>query len=212
MPSLFNRKSKETKAKEAEVRAEAHAAAIKNDADLRPPPPPYSTEADAGPSAKGDAMYDAPPPASDQSVDLDMAFAKLNLTNGSQDLSIDTCLAHLKLLFAFQNMMEDVGYTDGLWNLWNTCADISTPDLEDMDMKNGLEVDPGLNDTKEKRAILSRVREKRWALFVARAVDRYESWWDSLSEGPKLVQADFDNQNSPKYVQFPNIGGKQGVG
>ena len=67
----------------------------------------------------------------------------------------DYCLAHLQLLSVFHALKEDVGYNDGLFNLW----DIRWENAEN------------------REETLVRMREKRWALYVARAVERFEDWW-----------------------------------
>ncbi|KAI1025293.1 hypothetical protein LB505_009619 [Fusarium chuoi] len=55
------------------------------------------------------------------------------------------------------------------------------------------------HDLEDKKKSLSKVREKRWALFVARAVDRYEAWWDSLPrELSRLTEGIMTDKNSPR--------------
>lgn len=202
MPSLFNRKSKI-----AETKADAV------NGHNGPAPPSYGEAlGSTGLSLarlsdnRRATTFGLPPPGSEPAIDLDAAFAKLDLSNGARNPDTDTCLAHLKLLFAFQTMKEDIGYTDGLWNIWDTCADGNMSVLEDMDVEEEIDPDPESKGLKQKQIVLSKLREKRWALFVARAVDRYEAWWDSLSEGPRLLEADFDDQTSAKYCLFPDAG------
>jgi hypothetical protein len=62
---------------------------------------------------------EAPPSQSETPhPDITAAFAALNLTNEPLRLpTADTCLAHLKLLYAFRNLKDDIGYTDGLWGI-----------------------------------------------------------------------------------------------
>ncbi|KAK1638610.1 hypothetical protein BDP81DRAFT_392061 [Colletotrichum phormii] len=40
----------------------------------------------------------------------------------------DTCLAHLRLLTAFNRLKTETGYRDGLWNIWDVRADNNTRD------------------------------------------------------------------------------------
>ncbi|KAF3764157.1 hypothetical protein M406DRAFT_226915, partial [Cryphonectria parasitica EP155] len=139
-------------------------------------------------------------------VDINAAFANLSLRSTPGEPDEDTCLAHLKLLFAIQSMKDDVGYTDGLWGLWDTLADNDDLDLDDVPSDDLL---PGAPTTSKKDADpdqqrkvrLSKLREKRWALFVARAVDRYESWWNHL---PKtlLREEDMYEGTSSAYSVF----------
>ena len=146
-------------------------------------------------------------------ADHTAAFANLKLSNLPMNPDIDTCLAHLKLLAAFHAMKEEVGYTDGLWGLWNTRADIS-----DLVPENGPFADskprfrevalarPATRTAYEKIAVLSKLREKRWAVFVSRSVKRYEAWWKSMLT-PSLKEADMGVRgDASSYGEFPWIG------
>jgi len=137
-------------------------------------------------------------------VNLTEAFDKLSLGTGSKYPDVDTCLAHLKLLFAFQVMKEEVGYTDGLWNIWDTRADDSATVSDVHDLEETPASGPAGDEASKKRlAILSKIREKRWAVFLARAVDRYEAWWTSMRapNGP-LSGAVMFIPGSDKYEAF----------
>lgn len=143
------------------------------------PPPAYTDVPDQ--SQPSDS---ARPPPDASHVDITAAFATLSLGAKPRDPTADDCLAHLKLLFAIQSMKDDVGYTDGLWGIWDSLADSDDMGLDDLDAGENL---PGLPAEKQKitpddrrKIRLSKLREKRWALFVARAVDRYETWWNTL--------------------------------
>ncbi len=156
------------------------------------PPPAYQEPANTGHAP------DQPP---DQPPDLTAAFAKLSVSNAPRNPDPDTCLAHLKLLAAFQNMKEDIGYTDGLWNIWDTRADNAELDsnLNDVPPAKTTENEP------DKMAVLSKLREKRWALFVARAVDRYEAWWSSMFR-PSLTEQIMATPRHSSYETFPSVG------
>ncbi|EHK44500.1 hypothetical protein TRIATDRAFT_162830, partial [Trichoderma atroviride IMI 206040] len=142
--------------------------------------------------------------------DVNAAFLNLSFESGITDhldirygLSEDACLAHLKLLHAIQSMKEGVGYTDGLWNLWDDRGKWALDDLRadaDWSMIRKLEKSNAKTVTK---AGHSRIREKRWALFVARAVDRYEAWWKSLGENDMLTEEDMADPDSYKFKKFP---------
>ena len=85
-------------------------------------------------------------------------LSKPNVTTASQSLpSNDECIAHLKLLAAFANLREEVSETDGIFGLSDSLADGYTG---------------GSRDQK-----LIKIREKRWAVYVTRAVDRFQQWW-----------------------------------
>ena len=147
---------------------------------------PFSKAKNVSSKSSNDGS-DAPPAYSvneraepEPPIDLTALFSELKLSNDIEDPGVDTCLAHLKLLHAFQTLKEDVGYTDGLWGLWDTRAECSVT-IEDNGTIEEVSVDPGVTLTEEQKKItLSKIREKRWALFVARAVERYEAWWVSM--------------------------------
>jgi hypothetical protein len=142
--------------------------------------------------------------------DVNAAFTNLSFETSITDhldirysLSEDACLAHLKLLHAIQSMKEEVGYTDGLWNLWNDRGKWAVDDLRadaDWKMIRMLEKSSAKTVT---QAGHSRIREKRWALFVARAVDRYETWWKRLGENIMLTEEDMAEPDSYRYQKFP---------
>jgi hypothetical protein len=188
MPSLIN------KGKSAKASASAEPSSSSS-----APPPTYEA------SGKDKPVSDAPiQPSKEEldSVNLTAAFDNLNLTDAPGAASVDSCLAHLKLLFAFQSMKEDVGYTDGLWDLWDNRADNPDPLIvsELATARAGVPDGPKQEHDK-KLEVLSKLREKRWALFVARAVDRYEAWWSSMTANP-LTEADMEIPDSPKYLGF----------
>lgn len=142
--------------------------------------------------------------------DVNAAFMNLSFELSITDhldirygISEDACLAQLKLLHAIQSMKEEVGYTDGLWNLWNDRGKWALDDLRadaDWSMIRMLEKSNAKTVTK---AGHSRIREKRWALFVARAVDRYEAWWKSLVDPEMLTEEDMEDPESYRYKRFP---------
>lgn len=197
MQSFFKR-SKKSKEKEAEAEAE------KANANRAATPPPTYEDAQGAPPA----FDDAPPsfdsihggssrrPYTDQEVaNLSNAFSSLRLAT-QRDPDVSQCLAHLKLLYAIQTLKEEVGYTDGLWDLWDTRAG-PLPDAED-----GAGGSSGKQAESRVQDVLARIREKRWAVFLARAVDRYETWWKALSQY-RLCEKDME-EVSEKYLSFPN--------
>jgi len=186
MPSLF--RSKDKREKEKEESADTHRPTSENaqNGGSNEALPAYSAQ-DTAASGPDDVA-----PSAD--VDLAAAFAKLSLPSTAADPDPDTCLAHLKLLFAIQSLKEDIGYTDGLWNIWDTRAEGTEVSLA--------EVQPEPPSEKERgNAVLSKIREKRWALFVARAVERYEAWWNSLPKD-ELRVTDMQAGADAKYDLF----------
>jgi hypothetical protein len=150
---------------------------------LPPPGPPPSKE--APPSY---APEDPIPP--EQVAELNSAFESLNLSAQSPDFpKADQCLAHLKLLSAFHAMKEDIGYTDGLFGLWDARCEI-------------------LEGQKRDEA-LAKTREKRWSLFVARAVERFEDWWLTVlvpMEGGERLKSKQMLDNYSPFAQFTDRG------
>ncbi|KAI5467827.1 hypothetical protein BGZ63DRAFT_431370 [Mariannaea sp. PMI_226] len=156
-------------------------------------PPPYAPVEAAGP-----ALQDDLPPGEPGAT-----FPSLNPAPGPADPQSDSCLAHLKLLFAFQNLREDVGYTDGLWGLWDTRAEGNMTVTAEGEVQEDSGTGAKVKDPKEQLLVLSKIREKRWALYVARAVDRYEAWWKAIADGPRLTQEFMQTPNSPLFEDFP---------
>ncbi|KAI9821079.1 MAG: hypothetical protein M1827_003813 [Pycnora praestabilis] len=101
------------------------------------------------------ANYVSPPPSYvQQPPDLTAAFAKLDLNNTNALMPTTAqCMAHLKLLEAFSQLREDVGTNDGLFDVSNSVVQ------------------------KGDQYSMVKVAEKRWSIYVARAVDRFERWW-----------------------------------
>lgn len=99
---------------------------------------------------------------SQEPLDVRTAFANLDLPNAARTPavlpSVDQCIAHLELLEAFHQLKEEISNTDGLFG------------LDDSDIPKSL----APNDIEELRAKLA---QKRWAVYLARAVDRFARWW-----------------------------------
>ncbi|GKT42907.1 uncharacterized protein ColSpa_03088 [Colletotrichum spaethianum] len=196
MPSFF----KKSKAKEKEAEAER----AKTERPATPPPTYDAAQEDPPPfedqpppfEANGGPNRNRPNTEADV-ANITAAFSSLRL--GTQrDPDVDSCLAHLKLLYAIQTLKEDVGYTDGLWDLWDVRA--GPPPDTDTKEEGGSSKD----EADRTKKVLAIIREKRWAVYLARAVDRYESWWKTLSEG-RLREAEMGNVDkfSAKYATFP---------
>ncbi|KAK0732423.1 hypothetical protein B0T21DRAFT_443207 [Apiosordaria backusii] len=166
-----------------------------NDDDA--PPPAYDGPLTAASSQSSQQQQQGQTPATEEEADLTAAFAGLSLSDGGSHPTVDTCLAHLKLLFAIQTLKEDVGYTDGLFGLWDCLAGPVIVDEEKRRLA-GAQYDKIL-------ATLSKIREKRWALFVARAAERYEVWWKSLPGQRILSERDMDEleRDQDVYGRFP---------
>lgn len=113
-----------------------------------PPPPAYSR---ARPSVK-----EKEAPESIRPLNLsDNAGPETSTTSTK-----DECIAHLKLLAAFADLRDTIGKSDGLFG-------ISDREVEKSKTNEA-------NETNEIAALLS---EKRWAIYVTRAVERFTVWW-----------------------------------
>ena len=147
--------------------------------------PPAAPPKDAPPS------YTANDPVDEPSVaELNAAFTNLNLSDTPPEFpKADYCLAHLKLLNAFHALKEDIGYTDGIFGLWDAKCEV-------------------LEGTQRDKA-LAKTREKRWALFVARAVERFEDWWLKVlcsREGVSRLEGKYILSEDKDFSKFPQRG------
>ena len=96
----------------------------------------------------------SPPPAyTPRTAETTWTFADLNLDNSAHKPTRDQCIAHLKLLEAIHGLRESITCQDGFMGLYDSVA-ASDPEL------------------------LLKVCEKRWAVYVAKAVRRFEAWWN----------------------------------
>jgi hypothetical protein len=127
-------------------------------------------DAPADSTARGSERKDSDPAPSYDHIppDLTAGFANLNLADLSPVPTPDRCIAHLKLLEALHQLREDTGMKDGLFGL-----------------SDGL-VPATIND-EEKSRTLAKMREKRWAIYVARASKRFESWWDKCIQPARTM-------------------------
>jgi hypothetical protein len=119
--------------------------------------------------------------------ELNTAFASLYFSESPSALpTTDECLAHLKLLSVFHTLKEDVGYTDGLFGLWDgRCEKV---------------------DEKDREKTLASMHEKRWALYVARAVDRFQDWWTkALCYNRSRLQWKEMLTDSARFARFTEV-------
>ncbi|UKZ56523.1 hypothetical protein TrVGV298_010360 [Trichoderma virens] len=173
-----------------------------------------SPKAEAPPNGEAPPSYtlatgdvaDATDPS--PNIDVTAAFANLFVSSGPSTgrPNIDTTLAHLKLLHAIDALKEDVGYTDGLFGIFDNRAKWDTEILHGSALPPGVKLDK-LGENEREKLALSRLREKRWAIYLARAVDRYEAWWNAMAQGKTmLTEEDVFAPDSPKYIGFTTNG------
>lgn len=88
--------------------------------------------------------------------ELDAGFSSLTIAENAPEFpEADQCLVHLKLLSAFHALKEDIGYADGIFGLYDAKCEMAT----------------------NRDGSLAKMRDKRWALYVARAAERFQDWW-----------------------------------
>lgn len=147
-----------------------------------------------------------------EDINLSAAFSNLDIAADSSSAEPTTalCLAHLKFLHTLQALKDDIGYTDGIFGLWDSRAVTGLDAIfanEKLPAEKQKEEKP-LIDTEKAKLALSRVREKRWALYVARAVDRYAAWWKTQPIW-MLDSAEMTKHVSGRFEGFPNGSGLQ---
>ncbi|KAI2688966.1 hypothetical protein LCP963914a_2055 [Penicillium roqueforti] len=76
--------------------------------------------------------------------------------SSSTTVTRDQCVAHLKFLAVLADLRDTISSDDGIFGIHDA------------------EAEKFPNSLNEARA---RLREKRWAVYAARAVDRYTKWW-----------------------------------
>ncbi|KAJ5389971.1 uncharacterized protein N7496_001039 [Penicillium cataractarum] len=118
-------------------------------------------------SAKASKESPERPPSYNQPDEPDVVvqLPQLKLTDKdvpvsetTQTVSRDQVVAHLKFLAVLGDLRDFVSNSDGLFGLFDSAAD-KYPD--------------SVNEARV------RIREKRWAVYTARAVDRYQKWWSA---------------------------------
>jgi hypothetical protein len=135
-------------------------------------------------------------PAYDQVDEPPLVIPPLDLSN-TAGLSVcstvtqDQCIAHLKFLAVLADLRDSVTNINGLFNIKDPDPAVFGDDMNEA---------------------FARVKEKRWAVYTARAVDRYTTWWTkyiSTSNCRKLQDLesssyDLVTQHSP-CKWFPGI-------
>lgn len=101
---------------------------------------------------------------SSESADRNIAIHRNKESVSMNAITPTECVDHLKFLAALAELQDCIRSSDGLFGI-NDVGDL-TDMLEDADIK-------------------ARVEEKRWQVYVSRAVHRFEKWWDSLPKYKK---------------------------
>ncbi|KAE8146186.1 hypothetical protein BDV25DRAFT_143950 [Aspergillus avenaceus] len=122
------------------------------------------------------------PPAYDQIDEPQLALPQLDLSRdpGSsvlETVSQDQCIAHLKFLATLADLRDSVANVHSLFGIGDP--------------------DPAVFKGETDEAC-ARVKEKRWAVYTARAVDRYITWWTNCI-CPSLQRLMLDDLESSSY-------------
>jgi hypothetical protein len=165
-----------------------------------PSPPDETKPENAASVAAAANSREAPPsysvtdPVNAEPIDgptaeqLSAAFSALHLSDNPPAFpDTEHCLAHLKLLSSFHALKEDIGYTDGLFNLYDAKCEL----LDNRD------------------EALAKMREKRWVLYIARAVERFESWWLNalcIREASKRLEGQEMRATVLEFTEFTKQG------
>ncbi|ETS75765.1 hypothetical protein PFICI_12709 [Pestalotiopsis fici W106-1] len=145
------------------------------------------SRADDVPPAYG--IIEAPNIGESTGSQLHIDFTSLDLeaSNKASFPTADACLIHLRLLYAIEILKTKIGHTNGLWDIWDQLRTDSTSDASNAHHSNG--------------SITAKLCEKRWAIYVARAVDRYEAWWKSFVPD-MLKEADMLEKGTDKTTKY----------
>ncbi|KGO77246.1 Protein of unknown function DUF1399 [Penicillium italicum] len=110
-----------------------------------------------------DKSSDEQPPSysANQTEQAPLELPELDLSShpsSSTTITRDQCVVHLKLLAVLADLRDTISSDDGLFGIHDA------------------EAEKFPNELNEARA---RIREKRWAVYTARAVERYTKWWST---------------------------------
>lgn len=125
------------------------------------PPPRYSEDA---PDYDQDNILDPP--------DITAGFRNLNISADSRNSfpQPEETIAHLKVLECFYRLKQSVGSYDKLFGI-----------------SNGAVTRHGLPETDKTAEALSKLAEKRWAIYLQRAVGRFEQWRAAVTPDAHMI-------------------------
>jgi hypothetical protein len=177
MPSrlsgIFTRSSKEQEAK-------AEEAASHSNGQSSDPVPHYSVSEPPPPDYQADNDGVAPP-------DYTAGFANLSISDApSSDIpSVNETIAHLKTLECFSRLRQTAASTDGLFGIHNAI-------VVDIARSSNLASGEGADE------LLPKLAEKRWAIYISRAVDRFHDWVSVIVPNgpiPTMAELEYDGRN-----------------
>lgn len=112
------------------------------------------------PLSEAPPTYEEQAAADDEQFFVDIPPLHFNDVGSAATETVDKdrCILHLKLLAALADLRATISSIDGLFGIHDSQAD-------------------KFADEATKCNALIRIREKRWAVYTARAADRYQDWW-----------------------------------
>ncbi|KAK1820449.1 hypothetical protein LTR12_005175 [Friedmanniomyces endolithicus] len=148
-----------SRSEKTDKQKEAEAEAERNPSVNPSPPPSY-----APPGYDEGNILDPP--------DITAGFSNLSLDQKNQDdfPSSEEVIAHLKLLECFYRLRQQIGSTDGLFGINNSV-------VTSHESEGALAAE-----------LLAKVAERRWAVYLARAVDRFDAWLHALLPDAKMAR------------------------
>lgn len=158
MPNRLSKLFSSSETKEKEALAEAER---NRSSQSESPPPGYSEDA---PDYDQDNILDPP--------DITAGFKNLNISADSRNSfpQPEETIAHLKVLECFYRLKQSVGSYDKLFGI-----------------SNGAVTRHGLPETDKTAEALSKLAEKRWAIYLQRAVDRFEQWRAAVTPDAHMI-------------------------
>ena len=129
-----------------------------------------SSTKDAPPSYEQQQSYDqentlAPP-------DMTAGFSNLKISNTGDGFPTKAeCIAHLKTLECFYRLKQSIAAQDGLY-----------------DIRDSIVTSSKVVQNDKTPEVLAKLGEKRWAIYVQQAVERFEAWWKAIR--PNSLMAD----------------------
>lgn len=151
----------------------------------------------------------APPPYTKENIDAEDALVPSDLTAGFANLKLDSvhtqpipqreeCIAHLKLLESFYRLRQSIGSNDGLFGISDSILNAPHGRPADGEKFN------------QCRAIIS---EKRWQVYVSRAVLRFEHWRNAVEPKYNYIHVgDLPTNKLEETVKSPSLDKSKAVG
>ncbi|KAI7216520.1 hypothetical protein KC333_g4776 [Hortaea werneckii] len=142
---------------------------------------PRSSSSSLPPGYDAENRLDPPDPTA--------GFSNLCLDNEDKEYNFPTSnetIAHLKLLECFYRLRQTIGSTDGLFGI-----------------SNSLVTGPGIDATEtEHLESLAKLAEKRWSIYVSRAVDRFDIWIRNVLPDQQMANLDWMEEGRPQAVLY----------